>query len=293
MKFIKEINGKSRMAAVIGSPIHHSKSPLIYNSCFEMDNLNIVYLAFETSQKETISRIEALKNLNVSGINITMPGKLEAIKCVDRLDLAAQYVQAVNMIVLENNEWVGYNTDGEGFWNAVKAHHVMIKSKKVTIFGSGNTTRVILTQAVLEGVSEVNVIARNIERPLEIKTVIAQLKSDYPNTKISLIDLGESEKVQNIMINTEILVQTTSVGMSPNPMNSILENEDWLNPNCVVCDIVYDPRKTLLMHQAEAKGCKIIGGIEMLVHQAALNYTLITGLKMNTEKILNIMNKNL
>lgn len=183
---------------------------LIYNTSFELDKLNLVYLAFETSEDETIDRIQALKSLNAIGINVTMPGKYQALQCVDELDQAAQYVQAINMLIPNNGRWIGFNTDGKGFWNAVQQQDVLLKNQTVTIFGSGNTTRIILAQAALEGIKHINIIARNIYRPLAIT-------------------------------NADILVQTTSVGMSPNTMQTVLENETWLNPNTVVCDIVYEP----------------------------------------------------
>lgn len=139
-----------------------------------------------------------------------MPGKYQALQCVDELDQAAQYVQAINMLIPNNGRWIGFNTDGKGFWNAVQQQDVLLKNQTVTIFGSGNTTRIILAQAALEGIKHINIIARNIYRPLAIT-------------------------------NADILVQTTSVGMSPNTMQTVLENETWLNPNTVVCDIVYEP----------------------------------------------------
>lgn len=289
MKYIRKINGASGLAAVIGSPIQHSKSPLIYNHSFEKDDLNLVYLAFETAKEETIHRIESLKNLDVIGINITMPGKYEALQCVDRLNLAAEYVQAVNMIVPDNDEWVGYNTDGEGFWNSVKQYDVTIVDKNITLYGSGNTTRIILAQAVIEGVKKVNVVARGIERPLEIKALIERLSYDYPETQIQLIDLMHTSEVEVAVREADVIVQTTSVGMTPNSEETILEDTNWLNPNTVVCDIVYEPRQTRFMEQAQSRGCLTIGGIEMLVHQAALNYSLMTGNIMNTEKLLNVL----
>ena len=107
-----------------------------------------------------------------------------------------------------------------------------------------------------------------------------------------MIDSAVSSEVKIAVTNADILVQTTSVGMSPNTMQTVLEDETWLNPNTVVCDIVYEPLMTQFIQQAQRRGCKVITGIDMLVHQAALNYTLMTGYQMNIETIQNIIKRH-
>ena len=125
-----------------------------------------------------------------------------------------------------------------------------------------------------------------------MKNVITSLKEDFPNIIINLIDSAVSSEVKIAVTNADILVQTTSVGMSPNTMQTVLEDETWLNPNTVVCDIVYEPLMTQFIQQAQRRGCKVITGIDMLVHQAALNYTLMTGYQMNIETIQNIIKRH-
>ncbi|HJB23608.1 shikimate dehydrogenase [Jeotgalibaca ciconiae] len=289
MKYIREISATTEFAAVIGQPIHHSKSPAIYNTCFEVEDINMVYLAFETSEEETVERIHNLQNLGVKGINITMPGKYKALECVTKVDAVANYVQAINTIVKQDDEWIGYNTDGEGFWASVKSTGTEIEDTRVALFGSGSTARVILSRAVIEGCRQIDVIARNLERPLEIKEVIKKLQSDYPSINIRLVNIEEEDILKEALSSAEIVVQTTSVGMTPNPDRSILLNPDWLNPNSVVCDIVYEPRETLFLRQAKARGCKTVGGLSMLVYQASLNYRLFTGNDMPVEYVLSVL----
>ncbi|XJS11656.1 shikimate dehydrogenase family protein [Aerococcaceae bacterium WGS1372] len=289
MKYVKEINTQSKLAAVIGSPISHSLSPFIYNSNFENQNLNIIYMAFETSEADTVKRIESLKNLDVLGINITMPGKHVALQCCDQIDQVANYVKAINMLVKQNDQWIGYNTDGVGFWNSVKAKNYQIEGSKITLFGSGSTTRIILAQAVIEGASDISIIARNLNRKLEIKKVIERLKADYPQVKINLIDIEDQKIVKQVINQADIIVQTTNVGMKPNEQASLLEDPSWLNAKTLVCDIIYNPRETLIIQQAKEMQCQTLGGIYMLVHQAAINYQLMTGLEMDIQKTLSLI----
>lgn len=286
MKSIKDINGSTKFAAVIGSPISHSLSPLIYNSNFEAQNQNAIYMAFEASEEDTIATIESLKHLDVLGINITMPGKQQALQCCDHIDQAAQYVQAINMLIKKQDEWVGYNTDGVGFWESVKAKGGQISGSSITLLGSGSTTRIILAQAVIEGADDISIIARNTYRELEIKTLIERLKEDYPKVSLHLIDWQDREKARHSIYQADVIVQTTHVGMWPNDHQSLIEDASWLNPKTLVCDIVYNPQETLLIQQATERQCQTLGGIFMLVHQAAINYKLMTGLDMDIEATL-------
>lgn len=287
MKYISEISATTKLAAVIGKPVSHSKSPAIYNHGFQADNINAVYLAFETDEAATIQTIKNLQALDVLGINITMPGKNKALNCVDSLDQVADYVQAVNTIVKKDNHWRGYNTDGEGFWLSLKQDGILLADKKVVLFGSGGTTRVILARAVVEGIKEIDIIARHLERPLAIKKVIARLKTDFPQTQINLIDSAAPDQVRSVLWAADIVVQTTSVGMAPHPEASVLPDGSWLNPKSVVSEVIYEPRETLFLKQAKKSGCLIAGGgLKMLVAQGSLNYQLFTGLKLSTDIVL-------
>src|SRR5699024_11584905 len=108
----------------------------------------MVYIAFETSEDDTIERIEHLKALDVQGINITMPGKFNAMQTVDRLDAAGQYVNAINMITRDDNgQWIGYNTDGAGLWLAIKNRGVELVGKRLVVYGSGATSRIKIGRA--------------------------------------------------------------------------------------------------------------------------------------------------
>lgn len=280
MKLIKEITATTKFAAVIGQPLGHSLSPAIYNNSFVINNDNAVYLAFETSERLIVERINSLKSLGALGINITMPGKHEALKCVDRLDTVAAYVQAINTIVKQDNEWVGYNTDGEGYWLSVKNDGVTLENKRLTLFGSGGTSGVILARAVVEGISYIDVVGRNLERQLKIKTIIKKILFDYPNVLINLIDLNNEDELRASLWHADIVVQTSSVGMSPDIDHSIIANNEWFNPKSLVSDVIYEPSETKFLRDAKARGCKVVGGgIHMLIGQASLNYQLYTGKK--------------
>jgi len=283
---ITDINGTTKFAAVIGQPLNHSLSPIIYNTSFKAQDLNMVYIAFETGEDDTIERIEHLKALDVQGINITMPGKFNAMQTVDRLDAAGQYVNAINMITRDDNgQWVGYNTDGAGLWLAVKNRGVDLVGKRLVVYGSGATTRVIIVQAIIEGMTDISVVARNIqEKDLLIKLCDA-LRADYPQINLKLIDLSDQDHVGQAVKHAEIVIQSTSLGMGSSQGQSILADENWLQEGTVVMDVIYEPMETRFMQQAKARNCVVIGGLDMLVYQAKLNYQLFAHKEMPVQVV--------
>lgn len=286
MDSITDINGTTKFAAVIGQPLSHSLSPIIYNTSFKAQDLNMVYIAFETSEDDTIERIEHLKALDVQGINITMPGKFNAMQTVDRLDAASQYVNAINMITRDDKgQWVGYNTDGAGLWLAVKNRGVDLVGKRLVVYGSGATSRIIIAQAVIEGMTDISVVARNIqEKDLLIKLCDA-LRADYPQINLKLIDLSDQDHVGQAVKHAEIVIQSTSLGMGSSQGQSILADENWLQEGTVVMDVIYEPMETRFMQQAKARNCVVIGGLDMLVYQAKLNYQLFAHKEMPVQVV--------
>lgn len=294
MDSITDINGTTKFAAVIGKPLSHSLSPIIYNTSFKAQDLNMVYIAFETSEDDTIERIEHLKALDVQGINITMPGKFNAMQTVDCLDVASQYVNAVNMITRDDKgQWVGYNTDGAGLWLAVKNRGVDLVGKRLVVYGSGATSRIIIAQAIIEGMTDISVVARNIrEKDLLIKMCDA-LRADYPQIDLKLIDLSDQDHVGQAVKQAEIVIQSTSLGMAASQGQSILEDENWLQEGTVVMDVIYEPMETRFMQQAKARNCVVIGGLDMLVYQAKLNYQLFAHKEMPVQVVFDTIKSQL
>ena len=286
MDSITDINGTTKFAAVIWQPLSHSLSPIIYNTSFKAQDLNMVYIAFETGEDDTMDRIEHLKALDVQGINITMPGKFNAMQTVDRLDAAGQYVNAINMITRDDKgQWVGYNTDGAGLWLAIKNRGVELVGKRLVVYGSGATSRIIIAQAVIEGMTDISVVARNIqEKDLLIKLCDA-LRADYPQINLKLIDLSDQDHVGQAVKHAEIVIQSTSLGMGSSQGQSILADENWLQEGTVVMDVIYEPMETRFMQQAKARNCVVIGGLDMLVYQAKLNYQLFAHKEMPVQVV--------
>ena len=130
-----EISGKTRLFGLIGSPVEHSKSPAMYNYCFDKWKLDYKYLAFDVDKNQTANAIQAFRTFQMMGANITMPCKQEVLKYLDEISPAARLVGACNTIVNHDGVLTGYITDGEGYIENLRHEGVEVKGKKITLLG--------------------------------------------------------------------------------------------------------------------------------------------------------------
>ena len=146
-----EISGKTRLFGLIGSPVEHSKSPAMYNYCFDKWKLDYKYLAFDVDKNQTADAIQAFRTFQMKGANITMPCKQEVLKYLDEISPAARLVGACNTIVNHDGVLTGYITDGEGYIENLRHEGVEVKGKKITLLGAGGVSSAIQAQALLDG----------------------------------------------------------------------------------------------------------------------------------------------
>ena len=281
----KRISGKTGLLGLIGTPVDHSKSPVMYNYSFEKLNLDYAYLAFDITVEKVPDAIAAMKTFKMRGANVTMPCKSEVVKYMDELSPAARIIGAVNTIVNDNGKLTGHITDGVGFIRNLKEHRVEVKDKKVTIMGAGGAATAIQVQFALDGAREISIF--NIKDAFYEKAekTVENIKKEVPECVVNLYDLNDTERLNAEIISSDILVNGTLVGMHPNEDGTIIKDTSVFKKDLVVADVVYNPKKTKLMQDAEAVGCKTVGGLGMLLWQGAEAFKLYTGLEMPVEEI--------
>ncbi|MFB0544727.1 MAG: shikimate dehydrogenase [Asgard group archaeon] len=266
------ITSKTVACAVIGDPIHHSLSPNMHNAAFQCLNLDYVYLAFRVQKENLGEAISGFKALNFCGFNVTIPHKEECIKYLDEIDETALKIGAVNCVVNENGILKGYNTDGIGALRVVTEGGFELDGKKIVILGAGGAARaIVFTFAKLA--SKINILNRTFPKAKKLvedvsrtaKILIIAKKLSYENLKESILE-------------AELLVNTTSVGMYPKTEETIVPQE-LLHEKLTVFDAVYNPPETRLLREAKSIGAKTIDGIDMLVYQGAEAFEKWTGKK--------------
>lgn len=279
------VSGKTGLLCLIGSPVGHSKSPVMYNYSFEKMGLDYIYLAFDISVEKVPDAIAAMKTLKMRGANVTMPCKSEVVKYMDELSPAARIIGAVNTIINDNGKLTGHITDGVGFVRSLKEEGVEVKGKKLTILGAGGAATAIQVQCALDGAKEISIFNIKDEFFEKAKITVENIKKEVPECNVNLYDLEDEQKLNEEISASDILINGTSVGMHPNEEQTNVKDTSVFRKDLVVADAVYNPKKTKLLKDAEAAGSKIVGGLGMLLYQGAEAFKLYTGLEMPVEEV--------
>jgi len=263
---------------LIGYPAAHSRSPWIHNQFLKQQQKQGIYRVFETSPSNLASTLEAMKTLKVDGFNVTVPYKESILSFLDEVDPYAKMIGAVNTVHLENGKWIGYNTDGKGFIRSFKEAYPRhsFPEMKVLCIGAGGAAKGIYRALVEEKTSCVDIANRSPQRAQEM----LRLKSD--STQTSILSIQDAE--ENLS-EYDMIIQTTSVGMTPNENKSIL-SLNQVKQEAVVCDIVYRPMETAFLKEAKEHGAQILYGHGMLLYQAALSYEIWTSSVLKADLLL-------
>lgn len=279
------IDGHTRLLGLIGTPVGHSKSPAMYNYCFEKYGLNCAYLAFDVPMEKVADAVNALRTFNVMGANVTMPLKNAVIPYLDEVSAASQAIGSVNTILNKDGKLIGYVTDGMGYTGELRRGGVEIAGKTVTLLGAGGAASAIAIEAALEGAKEIRVFNKRDafwERALHNLETIGKAA---PECRISLNDLNDTDALRASIEGSDILTNATRVGMKPMDDQSLITDTTMLRPGLIVTDVVYYPEETKLLREAKAAGCKTFDGLGMLVEQGAASFNLYTGLDMPVAEV--------
>jgi len=276
----KVISGRTRVCGIIGDPIEHTMSPVMHNAAFEKMGVDYFYVPFRVKKEQLAKAIEGVRALNIRGLNVTIPHKVDIIPFLDGLDPLAKRIGAVNTVVNDEGILTGYNTDATGFLQALLERGIEPRGGNIVILGAGGASRAI-SFILAETGSNLVILNRLLE--LDWAEELASRLSHTFAKEVEALELNQ-KNLAEALEKADILVNATSVGMTPS-MDETLVPFNLLKPGLVVFDIVYNPIKTRLLREAEEAGAKIISGIDMLVWQGALAFEKWTGLKAPIELI--------
>lgn len=279
------ISGTTTLLGLIGTPVAHSKSPAMYNHCFQKFGLDWAYLAFDVPAEQAGAAVEAIRTLHMRGANVTMPCKNAVIPYLDKLTPAAEAIQAVNTIVNEDGCLVGHNTDGCGYTQNLRRSGVEVAGKKIVLLGGGGAASAIAIQAALEGAAEISVFNLKDAFWPRVEQNLAAIAKAAPGCAITLHDLEDRAELKDAIARCDILSNATRVGMAPYEDQSNITDLTWFRPDLVVTDVVYAPPATKMLRQARQAGCKTCDGLGMLLCQGAEAFRLYSGLDMPLEEI--------
>jgi shikimate dehydrogenase len=275
------VSGRTEVFAVIGDPIEHTLSPTMHNAAFEHLRLDFVFVAFRVTPDELENAVRGARALGIRGLNVTMPHKNSVTEFLDEADPAVKFLKAANTILNQRGQLRGFNTDGVGAVKALKNNDVDLAGKKVLLLGAGGAAKAIAFTLAKE-VDELCILNRDVVKARELASVLAPFGREVVGDEIS------PNRIQQELQDSDVLINATSVGMTPNASESVVK-PGWLKPDLYVMDIVYNPVETRLIRLARGAGAKVINGVEMLLYQGAASFEIWTGCKAPVDVMRNAL----
>ena len=278
---------KDISTGLIGYPLSHTYSPLIHNSSFELNGLDMYYQLYEIAPEEVCG---FLKNLpeNIKGLNVTIPHKEKALECLDNISEDVKNTRSVNTIVNQNGKLSGYNTDIEGIKDSLEHYFDKNSLKRFLILGAGATAKTaVYTINKYFGPDKISLVYRN-EKRLDILQ-----KLDFFE-RVEYIDTADKSR-KSAALNSDIIINCTPSGMYPN-IDAAPLNDEEIAQGAKLFDLIYNPGQTKLMQMVKDKGGIVAGGLRMLIVQAAYSFKLFCffcSAEMPIDKITSIMEKDL
>ncbi|MGI6422190.1 MAG: shikimate dehydrogenase [Syntrophomonadaceae bacterium] len=263
------INCSTGYLAIIGYPLGHSLSPLMYNELFRRLHLNYLYLPFATHPEDLEQVLNALKALNFIGFNVTIPFKQKVIPLLDELSDEARACQAVNLVKKEGKLLKGYNTDGAGLVRGLEENGISPRGR-VMFIGAGGAARSIAWAMARKGMLKAYFLDIDHEQAESMATFITS-QCSVPASAA----LMTPENFADICPQIDMLINCSPVGMLPGIDEAPVENLELLNHDTIVCDIIYNPRRTKLLRMAQSRGLKTIDGWPMFINQALLTLEIL------------------
>jgi len=255
------LSGATEVAGVIGSPIRHSLSPVLFNAAFAELGLDWAFLAFEVAPGGVEGAMAGFRALGLRGLSVTMPHKSAMAGLADRLTPAAGRLEAVNSVYWSGSEVVGDSTDGAGFLDSLAAEGVDPAGMACAVLGAGGAARAVVLALAAAGAAEVVVINRSPEAARRAAALAGGLARTGPPEEAT---------------RAALVVNATPLGMGGDPRMAL--DPALLRAGQVVVDLVYHPLTTPFLAAAAERGARPIGGLGMLVHQAGHQLRAWTGL---------------
>jgi shikimate dehydrogenase len=282
-----DIDGQTKVVALLGDPVAHSLSPRMHNAAFAAAELNWRYVAFRVSSEELAAALRAVAALGMVGCNVTIPHKEAALGAVDDPDPVASHVGAVNTVRVAAGRLQGFNTDAPGLLDAlIHDGGAALDGRTAVVIGAGGGARAA-GFALAGRAARVTILNRTVSRA---RGLAQRITAAQPQCAVNAADLSMSS-IAAALDGADVLIHATSATMAPlsgvegsAAMGGGGGRAEWLaavekqlRPGITVLDMVYTPARTDLLAAAERAGATAVSGLALLVHQGARSFELWTG----------------
>lgn len=270
-------DGRTEVCGLIGNPVEHTMSPVIHNGLAARFGHNLVYVPFRV-ERDVKAAVKGAYELNVLGLNVTVPHKTEVLEALAEVDGLAARIGAVNTLVRTEGGYKGYNTDMPGLYRAMQADGIEIEGADVLILGAGGVARAVAVLAAEKRAERIRICNRTVEKA---EAVAAEVRALYKEADIEASALSDYPKLSG---NDWICVQATSVGMYPHVEDVVMEEADFYEKIKAGYDLIFNPYETKFMRLLKQKGKPAFNGLKMLLYQGVIAYELWKGCEVTKEQ---------
>ena len=261
------------LVVLLGDPVGHSLSPTIHNVAFQAQSLDLVYLACHVETGRLAAAMDGLHALGACGANVTSPHKTDALRLAATASDAALALGAANTLVRQPDGWRAENTDVAGFLVPLDEHADALRQSSVVVLGAGGAARAVVHGCLTAlGPARLSVVAR---RPEQAEQLLSDLKPSVGDTEVDALAISDAQPAVH---EADLIVNATPLGMGDG--QTPWPDAGDFRAGQIVYDLVYRPAQTPLLRDAGRQGATVIGGLPMLLAQAAASYHLWTGTEM-------------
>lgn len=258
----REVSGSTRLYGVAGDPVAHSLSPSLHNAVFAALGIDAVSVAFRANESAAALVVAAVRGLGVRGLSVTMPLKAAVVAhCEQRSTRVATLGAANCLVAMADGAVRAESTDGEGLLGAIACStRVDVDGARCAVLGTGGAARAAVEALGAAGAREIVVIGRREDAAIAAASMSPAARPGAPHDALEAL----------------VVVQATPVGMegTPSALEPPLVDGGALSDGQVAVELVYHPRVTPWLDRAVSAGASPVGGIEVLVHQAAAALSL-------------------
>ncbi len=267
--FLSELTGSFAM------PAAENPTVAMVEAAYRHHNLDWRYINCEVPPEKLADAVKGARAMNWAGFNCSIPHKVAVIEHLDGLGESASIMGAVNCVVRRDGQYIGENTDGKGFLQSLR-EKIDPNGKSIVMFGAGGAARAIGVELALAGAKSILIVNRSEQRGQELTTLL----NDKTPTEAKLALWNGSYSVP---ADTDVVINATSIGLFPNVNDRLDLDLSSLSEQMIVADVIPNPPRTLLVRDAEERGCTVIDGLGMLVNQGVIGIEYWTGITPSSE----------
>ncbi len=269
----KQLNFLSILTGSFSTGAKENPTVAMVEAAYRHHGLDVRYINCEVPPEYLGDAVRGARAMGWAGFNCSLPHKVTVIEHLDGLGESASIMGAVNCAVRRDGKFIGENTDGKGFLKSL-TEVVDPKGKKVVMFGAGGAARAIGVELALAGARAISVVNRSRERAEPLVKIL----NEKTGARATFVPWTPRYPVAD---GTDIVVNATSIGLFPDVEGRLDIDVATLKPGMAVADVIANPARTHLIRDAEARGCKAVDGLGMLINQGVIGIKYWTGVDVD------------